>query len=91
MFNMLKRGVRTIFGNAKNFAAFAVSSYDFEVLAHLRLMHRCVLQPRLEAANDMGIVWRRAFYMEIKIPIRISQLTEIELPSWSLDRDFSQQ
>jgi hypothetical protein len=56
MFNMLKRGVRTIFGNAKNFAAFAVSSYDFEVLAHLRLMPRCVLQPRLEAANDMGIV-----------------------------------
>ena len=51
-----KRCVRTIFGNAKNFAAFAVFSYDFEMLAHLRLMHRCVLQPRLEGANDIGIV-----------------------------------
>lgn len=51
-----KRCVHTTFGNAKNFAAFAVSSYDFELLAHLRPMHRCVLHPRLEVANDIGIV-----------------------------------
>jgi hypothetical protein len=56
MFNMLNGCVHTVFGNGKNFGAFAVSSYYFELLTHLRPMRRCVLQPRLEVANDIGIV-----------------------------------
>jgi hypothetical protein len=78
---MLMSVVHTVFGNAKDFAAFAVSSYDFELLTHLRPMHGRVLQPRLEVANDVGIVWRRAVYMETKISICVGELTGIEFPS----------